>query len=62
MTQHEHMTPPKPTPEDRDRSPRDLPRAQGVRPSTTGGTPRNAENELGSSSGFPGSHTTGGPR
>ena len=62
MTQHEHMTPPKPTPDDRDRSPRDLPRAQGVRPSTTGGTPRNAENEIGSSSRFPGSHTTGGPR
>ena len=36
--------------------------AQGVRPSTTGGTPSNAENEIGSSSGFPGSHTTGGPR
>ena len=59
MPNTEHMTPPKPTPEDRDRSPRDLPRAQGVRPSTTGGTPRNAENEIGSSSGFPGSRTVG---
>ncbi len=62
MPNTEHMTPPKQTPDDRDRSPRDLPKAQGVRPSTTGGTPRNAENEIGSSSRFPGSHTTGGPR
>ena len=62
MSNTEHLTPPKPQPDDRDRSPRDLPKAQGVRPSTTGGTPRNAENELGSSSGFPGSRTTGGPR
>ena len=62
MPNTEHLTPPKPTPDDRDRSPRDLPRAQGMRPSTTGGTPRNAENEIGSSSGFPGSRTVGGPK
>ncbi len=60
----EHMTPPAPArnADDKDTLPRDLPRAHGVRPSTTGGTPRNAENEIGSSSGFPGSRTTGGPR
>ena len=62
MSNTEHLTPPKPQPDDRDRNPRNLPRAQGVRPSTDGGTPRNAENEIGSSSGFPGSRTTGGPR
>ncbi len=62
MPNTEHMTPPKPTPDDRDRSLRDLPRAQGMRPATDGGAPRNSQNELGSSSGFPGSHTTGGPR
>lgn len=62
MTQHEHLTPPKPTPDDRDRSPRDLPRAQGQRLRTDGGTPRNAESVTGSSSGFPGSHAIGAPR
>ena len=62
MTNTEHLTPPKPTPDDRDRNPRNLPRATGARPSKDGGTPRNAENEIGSSSGFPGSRTTGGPR
>ena len=62
MTQHENMTPPKPTPDDRDRSPRDLPRAQGVRPATDGGTPRNSQNEIGSSSGFPGSRTVAGAK
>ena len=62
MTQHENMTLPKPTPDDRDRSPRDLPRAQGVRPSSDGGRPSNATNEIGSSSGFPGSHTVAGAK
>ena len=62
MTEHEHRTPPKPTPDDRDRSPRDLPRAQGVRPATDGGKPSNATNEIGSSSGFPGSHAVAGPK
>ncbi len=58
MPNTEHMTPPKQTPDDRDRSPRDLPKAQGVRPWTNGGRPSNARNEIGSSSAFPGSHTT----
>jgi hypothetical protein len=53
------MTAPKPQPDDRDRSPRDLPRAHGVRPWTNGGRPSNARNEIGSSSGFPGSRTVG---
>ncbi len=59
MSNTEHLTPPKPQPDDRDRSPRDLPRATGVRPWTNGGRPSNARNEIGSSSGFPGSRTVG---
>ena len=59
MPNTEHMTPPKQTPDDRDRSPRDLPKAQGVRPSTDGGRPSNARTEQGSSSGFPGNRSVG---
>ena len=53
---------PKPDAQDRDTSPRDLRRAVGVRPSTDGGKPANARTEQGSSSGFPGSHSVGGPK
>ncbi len=59
MPNTEHLTPPKPQPDDRDRSPRDLPRAQGVRPWTNGGRPSNARTEQGSSSGFPGNRSVG---
>ena len=59
MPHTEHMTAPKPTPDDRDRSPRDLQRAQGVRPATDGGRPSNARTEQGSSSGFPGNRSVG---
>ena len=62
MRNTEHLEPPKPQSDDKDRSPRDLPRAQGQRLRTDGGTPSNAENVTGSSSGFPGSRTTGAPR
>ena len=62
MPNNEHMTAPKPQPDDHDRSPRDLPRAQGMRPSKDGGTPRNSRTELGSSSGFPGSRTVAGEK
>ena len=64
MTNTKHLTPPAPerNADDRDTFPRDLPRAQGVRPSTDGGKPSNAKTEQGSSSGFPGSHTVGGPK
>ena len=60
----EHMTPPAPArnAHDRDRSPRDLPRATGVRPANDGGKPSNATNEIGSSSGFPGSRTVAGAK
>ena len=59
MTNTEHLTPPKPTPDDRDRNPRNLPRATGVRPWTNGGRPSNARTEQGSSSGFPGNRSVG---
>ena len=59
MSNTEHLTPPKPQPDDRDRSPRDLPKAQGIRPSKDGGRPSNARTEQGSSSGFPGNRSVG---